>query len=117
MQATTASAGDGLEPRKAGEIWIEGEGVKPYSSPACTLGALAELNAAGKKVNMTYLFDTARGIKLFATDAFYAVSTKDGKTEILPFMLKVDAEAAAAKSGGKVLPFGDALKAASAARG
>lgn len=105
------------EPRKAGEIWIEGEGIKPYSSAACTLGALAELNAGGKKINMTYLFDTARGIKLFATDAFYAVSTKNGKTEILPFMLKADAEAAAAKGGGKVLPFADALKAASAARG
>jgi NitT/TauT family transport system substrate-binding protein len=105
------------EPRKAGEIWVEGEGIKPYSSAACTLGALAELNAAGKKINMTYLFDTARGIKLFATDAFYAVSTKDGKTEIQPFMLKVDAEAAAAKAGGKVLPFADALKAASGARG
>lgn len=105
------------EPRKAGEIWVEGEGIKPYSSAACTLGALAELNAAGKKINMTYLFDTARGIKLFATDAFYAVSTKDGKTQIEPFMLKADAEAAAAKGGGKVLPFPDALKAASAARG
>lgn len=105
------------EPRKAGEIWVEGEGIKPYSSAACTLGALAELNAAGKKINMTYLFDTARGIKLFATDAFYAVSTKDGKTEIQPFMLKADAEAAAAKAGGKVLPFTDALKAASGARG
>ncbi len=105
------------EPRKAGEIWVEGEGIKPYSSAACTLGALAELNAAGKKINMTYLFDSARGIKLFATDAFYAVSTKDGKTQIEPFMLKADAEAAAAKDGGKVLPFPDALKAASAARG
>ncbi|MFG1213812.1 ABC transporter substrate-binding protein [Xanthobacter flavus] len=105
------------EPRKAGEIWVEGEGIKPYSSAACTFGALAELNAAGKKINMTYLFDTARGIKLFATDAFYAVSTKDGKTEIQPFMLKADAEAAAAKGGGKVLPFADALKAASGARG
>ncbi|MFG1243038.1 ABC transporter substrate-binding protein [Xanthobacter sp. V7C-4] len=105
------------EPRKAGEIWIEGKGVKPYSSAACTLGALAELTAQGKKANMTYLFDTARGIKLFATDAFFAVSAKDGKREILPFMLKADAEAAAAKAGGKVMSFGDALKAATAGRG
>ncbi|MFG1291781.1 ABC transporter substrate-binding protein [Xanthobacter versatilis] len=105
------------EPRKAGEIWIEGEGVKPYSSAACTLGALAELTAQGKKANMTYLFDTARGIKLFATDAFFAVSAKDGKREILPFMLKADAEAAAAEAGGKVMSFGDALKAATAGRG
>lgn len=105
------------EPRKAGEIWIEGEGIKPYSSPACTLGALAELTAQGKTANMTYLFDTARGIKLFATEAFYAVSTRDGKTEILPFLLKADAEAAAARGGGKVMPFSDALKVATSARG
>ncbi|MFG1378564.1 ABC transporter substrate-binding protein [Xanthobacter autotrophicus] len=105
------------EPRKAGEIWIEGEGIKPYSSAACTLGALAELTAQGKKANMSYVFDTARGIKLFATDAFYAVTAKDGKSEIAPFMLKADAEAAAAKGGGKVMSFGDALKAATAGRG
>ena len=105
------------EPRKAGEIWIEGEGIKPYSSAACTLGALAELTAQGKKANMTYLFDTARGIKLFASDAFYAVTAKDGKSDIQPFMLKADAEAAAAKGGGKVMSFGDALKAATAGRG
>lgn len=105
------------EPRQAGEIWIEGEGIKPYSSAACTLGALAELTAQGKKANMTYLFDTARGIKLFASDAFYAVTAKDGKSDIKPFMLKVDAEAAAAKGGGKVMSFGDALKAATAGRG
>lgn len=105
------------EPRKAGEIWIEGEGVKPYSSPACTLAALADLTAQGKKASMTYLFDTARGIKLFASEAFYAVGTKDGKAEILPFLLKSDAEAAAAKDGGKVMTFGDALKAATSGRG
>lgn len=105
------------EPRKAGEIWIEGEGIKPYSSPACTLAALSELTAQGKKANMTYLFDTARGIKLFASEAFFAVGAKGGKVEILPFLLKADAEAAAAKDGGKVMTFGDALKAATAGRG
>ncbi|MFG1299354.1 ABC transporter substrate-binding protein [Xanthobacter sp. V3C-3] len=105
------------EPRKAGEIWIEGEGIKPYSSPACTLGALAELTQQGKKASMTYLFDTARGIKLFASEAFFAVSTKDGKTEVLPFLLKADAEASAAKSGGKVMGLGEALKAATGAKG
>ncbi len=72
------------EPRKAGEIWIEGEGIKAYSSPACTLGALAELKGQGKKVFTAYLFDTAQGIKLFASEAFYAAVTKDGKTEIQP---------------------------------
>ncbi|MDE1568064.1 ABC transporter substrate-binding protein [Aquabacter sp. P-9] len=105
------------DPRKSGEIWVEGEGIKPYSSPACTLGALAELKGQGKKIAVAYLFDTARGIKLFADQAFYASATKDGKTVIEPFLLKKDAEAAAAKSGGKVLGFDEALKSATSGRG
>ena len=38
------------DPRKAGEIWIEGEGILPFSSTACTLGAFAALRqlAAGQ---------------------------------------------------------------------
>mgnify|MGYP001806088581 CR=1 FL=1 len=105
------------EPRKAGEIWIEGEGIKAYSSPACTLGALAELKGQGKKVATAYLFDTAQGVKLFASEAFYASVTKDGKADIQPFLLKKDAEAAAAAGGGKVLGFDDALKSVTSGRG
>lgn len=103
--------------RLAGEIWVEGEGIKAYSSPACTLGALAELKGQGKKIATTYLFDTAQGIKLFASEAFYAAVTKDGKTQIQPFLLKKDAEAAAAKDGGKVLGFDEALKSVTSGRG
>ena len=80
----------------------------PFSSPACTLGAYADFKAKGKKINMAYVFDTARGIKLFADQAFYAVGS--GKNAIAPFLLKKDAEAFAAKNGGKVLSFDDALK-------
>ena len=49
-----------------------------------------------------------RGIKLFADQAFFAV----GSGDIAPFLLKKDAEAYAAKIGGKVLGFDDAVKAA-----
>ena len=52
------------EPRKAGEIWVDGEGIQPFSSSACTLGAYAEIKAKGKKINIAYVYDTARGIKL-----------------------------------------------------
>jgi NitT/TauT family transport system substrate-binding protein len=96
------------EPRKAGEIWIEGEGILPFSSTACTLGAYADFKAKGKKINVAYLYDTARGIKLFADQAFYAVGSN--KNEIAPFLLKKDAEAYAAKNGGKVVGFAEALK-------
>jgi NitT/TauT family transport system substrate-binding protein len=96
------------EPRKAGEVWVDGEGIQPFSSAACTLGAYADFKAKGKKINMAYVFDTARGIKLFATQAYFAVA----KSDIAPFLLKKDAEAHAAKIGGKVLSFDEALKSA-----
>ena len=98
------------EPRKAGEIGVDGESIQPFSSAACTLGAYAEIKAKGKKINMAYVYDTTRGIKLFADQAFFTVGA--GKGEITPFMLKKDAEAHAAKIGGKVVSFTDALKSA-----
>lgn len=97
------------EPRKAGELWVDGEGIASFSSPACTLGAYADLKAKGKKITVAYVFDTERGIKLFADQAFFAVG---GKDEIAPFLLKKDAEAHAAKIGGKVVNFTQALKSA-----
>jgi sulfonate transport system substrate-binding protein len=98
------------DPRKAGEVWVDGEGIAPFSSAACTLGAYSSLKAKGKKINVAYVFDTARGIKLFADQAYYAVGSD--KTAIAPFLLKKDAEDYAAKNGGKVLGFADAVKAA-----
>jgi NitT/TauT family transport system substrate-binding protein len=95
------------DPHKAGEVWVDGEDIAPFSSAACTLGAYSSIKATGKKINVAYVFDTARGIKLFADQAFYAVA----KDTIAPFLLKKEAEDYAAKSGGKVLGFEDALKA------
>jgi len=97
------------EPRKAGEIWIEGEGIMPFSSAACTLGAFADLKGKGKKINVAYVFDTARGIKLFADQAFFAVGAD--RADTAPFLLKKDAQAHAEKIKGKVLSFDEALKA------
>jgi NitT/TauT family transport system substrate-binding protein len=96
------------ESRKAGEVWVDGEGIQPFASTACTLGAYADYKAKGKKINMAYVFDTERGIKLFADQAFFTVT----KTEIAPFLLKKDAEAHAARVGGKVMSFDDAMKSA-----
>jgi len=98
------------EPRKAGEIWVDGESIMPFSSPACTLGAYSDFKAKGKKINVAYVYDTERGIKLFADQAFYSIGAN--KNEIAPFLLKKDAEAHAGKIGGKVIGFADALKVA-----
>jgi NitT/TauT family transport system substrate-binding protein len=97
------------EPRKAGEIWVDGGDIMPFSSAVCTLGAYGDFVAKGKKINVAYVFDAARGIKLFANQAFYATS---GKNAITPFLIKEDAENFAAKNGGKVLSFTEALKVA-----
>lgn len=96
------------DPRKAGEVWIDEAGIMPFSSASCTLAAYADYKAKGKKINVAYVFDTTRGIKLFADQAFFAV----GNGEVAPFLLKKDAEAYAAKTSGKVLGFDDAVKAA-----
>jgi NitT/TauT family transport system substrate-binding protein len=96
------------EPRKAGEIWVGDEGIQAFSSAACTLGAYADLKAKGKKISVAYVYDTERGIKLFADQAFF--TTGGDKNAIAPFLLKKDAEAHAAKTGGKVVSFSDALK-------
>lgn len=98
------------DPRKAGEVWVEGGAIEPFSSAACTLGAYAGMKARGQKINVAYVFDTARGIKLFADQAFFAVGAD--KSDIAPFLLKKDAEAYAVKIKGKVLGFDDALKSA-----
>jgi NitT/TauT family transport system substrate-binding protein len=98
------------DPHKAGEVWVDGGGIEPFSSAACTLGAYADMKAKGKKIDVAYVFDTTRGIKLFADQAFYAAAAD--KSEIAPFLLKKDAEAYAAKIHGKVLGFDDALKTA-----
>jgi sulfonate transport system substrate-binding protein len=78
--------------------------ARPARSPP------THLKAKGKKINVAYVYDTARGIKLFADQAFFTVS--GDKSAIAPFLLKKDAEAHAAKVGGKVVTFTDALKSA-----
>jgi len=97
-------------PRKAGQIWVKGGDITAYSSPRCTLAALADLKKKGQAAGVVFLYDAALGIKLFADQAFYAI--KPGAVaEITPFLLKKDAEAEAQKSGGKVGTFTDAMAA------
>jgi NitT/TauT family transport system substrate-binding protein len=56
------------------------------------------------------VFDKTTGIKLFADKAFYALNAKNPKKlEIVPFLLKKDAEAWAAKSGGRLASYGEVL--------
>ena len=59
---------------------------------------------------MSYVFDKALGIKVFADKAFYSVAGTDpAKLEIVPFLLKKDAEAYAGKAGAVVATYTDVL--------
>jgi NitT/TauT family transport system substrate-binding protein len=93
------------KPAEAGQIWIEGGEILTFSSPACTLAGVKKFTANGKKLNAVYLVDHALGIKLFAGEAFYAV----GGNEVVPFLLKHDAEAYATKIGGKLATYTEAI--------
>ncbi len=99
--------------KQAGEIWVDGGDILPFSTPACTLQAIGALQSQGKKLRVAYTVDQAMGIKLFADKAYYAIGTgADGKPAIAPYLLKADAEVAAAKLGGRAASYEDALKAA-----
>ena len=83
----------------------------PFSSPVCTLLGVKKYTAEGKKFNAVYLVDHELGIKVFADAAFYAIKPDPKKPDVVPFLLKKDAEAHAAKNGGKVATYAEALTA------
>lgn len=99
-----------VNPRKAAEIWTD-DGINIYASATCMFGGLTEQQKKGKSAAVAYLFDDLRGIKLFADQAFYVVVGQAGKVEVVPFLLKKDAEEYAAKNNGKVVMYADAMKA------
>jgi NitT/TauT family transport system substrate-binding protein len=98
-------------PKLAGEVWIQGGDIVPFRSPLCTLLGVTKYAAEGKKFNAVYLVDHELGIKVFADAAFYAVEQDSKKTDVVPFLLKKDAEAYATKNGGKLATYAEALNA------
>ena len=48
---------------------------------------------------------------MFADAAFYAIKPDPKKPDVVPFLLKKDAEAYAAKNGGKLATYAEALTA------
>jgi len=98
------------QPKDAGQIWLADGGVVSLSSAMCTLSGIKQYEKAGKKVLVAYLYDKALGIKLFADKAFFALDNSTPKRPTLvPFLLKKDAEAHAAKAGGKLVSYTEAL--------
>ena len=82
------------------EMWVDGEGIMSFKSIKEMKAKHAELVAAGKKVNATYVYDKATGLKLFGHVAFYV---KDEAGELVGFMKKGDAT----KAGGALVAWND----------
>jgi NitT/TauT family transport system substrate-binding protein len=101
-------------PERAGEIWVKGGEIVPFSSTACTFLGVHSFAAEGKKLGAVYVIDSVLGIKLFADAAFYVLRKNRGqqRAELIPFLLKGDAERAAREKGGKVVTYAEALSAA-----
>jgi NitT/TauT family transport system substrate-binding protein len=88
------------------EVWVDGEGIKDYSSPAAMLAAVAALTRAGRKIDATYVYDATTGVKIFGKSAYY-VRTKSGS--LTAFMLQPDAAAYSRKEGGTLMSYPQAL--------
>src|SRR6516162_254687 len=88
------------------EIWHARDGILPYPTIKEFLKAVAEFRATGTKLNATYVYDQATGLKLFGKTAFY-VHKPDG--EFASFLRKGEAEELAAKTKGKVILFEEAV--------
>jgi NitT/TauT family transport system substrate-binding protein len=98
-------------PKEAGEVWVEGAASPTaHASPFCTLVAVNKMQSSGKTVNVAYVYDKALGIKVFADKAFFSLNASDPKKPMVtPFLLKKDAEAHAAGSGGKLASYAEVL--------
>jgi NitT/TauT family transport system substrate-binding protein len=96
-------------PKESGEIWIDGGDIVPLSSTVCTFLGIKKYQDAGKKIAVAYVYDRALGLKVFADKAFYSVSGAAATLDAVPFLLKKDAEAYAAKSGATVATYSQVL--------
>jgi NitT/TauT family transport system substrate-binding protein len=88
------------------EIWHSRDGILSYPTTKQFLKAVAEFQATGAKLNATYVYDHATGLKLFGKTAFY-VRRPDG--EFMTFLRKGEAEDFAAKENGNVISFEQAV--------
>jgi NitT/TauT family transport system substrate-binding protein len=88
------------------EIWHARDGVLSYKTSREFLKAFAEFQATGAKLNSTYVYDQATGLKLFGKTAFF-VRKPDG--EFVSFLRKGEAEEFAAREKGTVLSFDQAV--------
>jgi NitT/TauT family transport system substrate-binding protein len=95
------------------EIWHKQKGIITYASIADMLKAAAEYKADGQ-FDVSYVYDSITGVKLFGKSAFYV---KDSKGKYTAFLRKVEADAFAGKIGGQSMQFAQAITTAVADAG
>jgi NitT/TauT family transport system substrate-binding protein len=88
------------------EVWHARDGIMSYPDVKAFLAAIAKFEAVGQKLNATYVYDEATGLKLFGKMAFY-VKDKDGSFKT--FLRKPDADKYAAKVGSSVVDYKEAV--------
>jgi len=88
------------------EVWHARDGIKTYASVKDFLKAVAAFEATGAKLNATYTYDHAAGLKMFGKSGFY-VEAPDGTYSA--FLRKPEAETYAASVKGKVMSFEQAV--------
>jgi sulfonate transport system substrate-binding protein len=88
------------------EIWHARDGILSYPTLKEFLKAVAEFRATGAKLNATYVYDEASGLKLFGKTAFFVYKPDGG---FATFLRKGEAEEYAAKVSGKVISFEEAV--------
>ncbi|MDE2051233.1 MAG: ABC transporter substrate-binding protein [Gammaproteobacteria bacterium] len=90
------------------EVWIDGRGIEDFADPAAMLEGVAVLMKAGRKIDATYVYDAATGVKIFGKSAYYVRSASGALTA---FMLEPDAMAFSKRTGGTLLSYAQALSA------
>ncbi|MFY1662800.1 ABC transporter substrate-binding protein [Pseudomonas sp. Pseu.R1] len=107
LKANDALTGKPItDDRHVAQIWVKGEPkVRNYASAESAFTALQALNKEGKAVRAVYAQAEDSGIKLLASQAWFA---SDSKGRLSAFLLKGQAQQYAQAQGGKVLDFTDA---------
>lgn len=104
LKAKDALTGKAIDdPKRVAQVWVQGEPlVRHYASPENAFADVKKIEAAGRKVRVVFAHDRNLGIKLLASQAWFAT---DAKGQINAFLLKDAATAWAQANKGKVLDF------------
>ena len=104
LKASDALTGQPIaDDRRAAQVWVAGEPrVRSYASPENAFADVRRIEAAGGKVRVVYAQDRKLGLKLLASQAWFAA---DAKGQLNAFLLKDDAARFAQDHHAQVLDF------------